>query len=208
MVYKPANVPTTPGEKPDSLVEQVLVQFPELSQVNGFKVGEGGLLYRLDTITSGLVLFACNDQAFKSFIKAADEGKIKKKYLAKVLGHMERAAGYIDWPIAHHPTKKSRMIVYKDAGQKKRGQWRDSITDYRVVKLIGGNTLLEIAITQGARHQIRVHLAAIGNPLCGDPLYNPGSAGEEFLLECISVEWVGKDIFSLQEILGDKKDAL
>ncbi len=205
MVYKPAGVPTTPGEEPNSLVEQVLKEFPEQKKVKCFNEGEGGLLYRLDTITSGVALFACTDKAFKTFIDASQRDEVEKIYRTEVDGKLRYKEGEITYAIAHHPRSKSRMTVRKHGGEAKRGEWRQAITAYRVIEEKKDSSLLEVMITKGARHQIRVHLEAIGHPLCNDPLYGTAFTNRPFFLECHEVYWQNNNLhFSVDEILENK----
>lgn len=204
MVYKAAGVPTTPGEEPNSLVEHVLAQFPEQAKIRGFKAGEAGLLYRLDTVTSGLVLFAQSDKAFDRFIDASDKGELEKRYLVLVTGRMQRQEGEIHFRIAHDPRSKARMVIARHGNENKRGEWRQADTYYRVVETKGENSLLEVSIGKGSRHQIRIHFAAIGHPLCSDTLYgHKGVKEPAFFLECTSVDWSGQGVkFHLEELLG------
>lgn len=204
MVYKPAGVPSTPGEEPNSIVEQVLTQFPEQRSIKGFKLGEGGLLYRLDTVTSGLVLFACSEKAFERFIAATDKNEIEKLYLVLVAGRMQRQEGEIHFRIAHDPRSKARMVIARHGNENKRGEWRQADTYYRVVETRGDHSLLEVSIGRGSRHQIRVHFAAIGHPLCSDTLYgNKGVKEPAFFLECTSINWPAQAVsFHLEELFG------
>ncbi len=202
MVFKPVGQATTPGKAESSLVEAVFKQFPRLKKVSGFTPDEGGLLYRLDTDTSGLVLFACTNKAFQAFRKASYDHEIEKHYYALVKGNPKKKEGEIALEIAHHPKSASRMLVKAKDDDKKRGKWRTAKTMYKVIKKIKGNSLVEAVIHQGARHQIRVHLAAIGYPLLNDPLYAKKPVkNKTFDLTCAQVTWPAKKlIFDLKEL--------
>ncbi len=202
-VYKPIMLPTVPGVLTPSLTEMVINQFPEQSQIAGFNPNEGGLLYRLDNETSGLVLFATDQLTFDQFHQDTQDHQVKKHYIAYVEGVLPQTSGIIQYPIAHHPRSKKKMIVQKETNQKKRGEWRPAQTYYQVIFTDkSGCSWLHLMIYQGARHQIRVHCAAIGHPLVGDSLYNPRSInGQQFLLRCQAVEWTNKkQTFSLTDL--------
>lgn len=202
-VYKPQGLPTTSGEISPSLAELVLQAAPEQKQVQGFHPNEGGLLYRLDNDTSGLVLFATTQETFHQFTEDTEKQLVKKHYLAYVEGIPRQSSGLIRFPIAHHPRSKRKMIAQKELNQKKRSEWRTAETYYRVLSTEpNGNSWLHVMIFQGARHQIRVHCAAIGHPLVGDILYNSQSNHERsMLLRCQTVEWVTKhQTFSLTDL--------
>ena len=104
--------------------------------------------------------------------------RVKKTYLALVLGEVAAAVGRIEAPIGRDPKHRTRMAVVPDG--------RPSVTGYRVRERFAGWTLLELDLVTGRTHQIRVHLEAIGHPVAGDPVYGtghvaarpgPGSAG-------------------------------
>lgn len=210
MVFKPVGQATIPGKTEYSLTEAVFKKFPRLKRVSGFTPQEGGLLYRLDTDTSGLVIFACTNKAFHAFRKASYDHEIEKHYFALVKGNPKKKEGEIVFEIAHHPKSAARMVVKVKGGEKKRGKWRTARTQYKVVKKIKGNSLVEAVIYQGARHQIRVHMAAIGYPLLNDPLYakkpapkrGPGGfKNKTFNLSCMQVVWPAKKlVFDLKEL--------
>ncbi len=202
MIFKPIGQATTPGKAEDSLVEAVFKKFPTLKKVSGFAPGEGGLLYRLDTDTSGLVIFACTNKAFKAFKKASYDHEIEKHYRALVKGNPKKKAGEISMEIAHHPKSSARMVVKIKGDEKKRGKWRTAKTQYKVVKKVKGNALVEAVIHQGARHQIRVHMAAMGYPLLNDPLYTKKPVkNKTFDLTCFQVTWPAKKlVFDLKEL--------
>ncbi|OGC81753.1 MAG: hypothetical protein A2V81_04560 [Candidatus Abawacabacteria bacterium RBG_16_42_10] len=202
MVFKPVGQATTPGKDSNSLVEEVFKKFPRLKKVSGFAPEEGGLLYRLDTDTSGLVLFACTNKAFHAFRKASYDHEIEKHYLALVKGNPKKKEGEITLEIAHHPKSASKMVVKAKEDDKKRGKWRPAKTQYKVIKKVKGNSLVEAIIYQGARHQIRAHMAAIGYPLLNDPLYAKKPVkNKTFDLTCAQVSWPAKKlIFDLKEL--------
>jgi 23S rRNA pseudouridine1911/1915/1917 synthase len=178
---KPAGVPTTFGEQKGCFLEEVRRERPDLFSFAGFREEEGGLLYRLDNETGGLLMFAKNREAFLRF--TGDEN-LQKIYVAEVCdwGRLEEQ-GTINYPIVHKSGKK--MAVLK-GGRKvqHRGKPIECSTSYERVagalcappRSAGGKRSqsgkwVRCAITKGARHQIRVHLAAMGAQIVGDKLY-------------------------------------
>jgi 23S rRNA pseudouridine1911/1915/1917 synthase len=210
MAFKPLGAPTTTGINPHALTEQITAAFPEQLAIKGFKKDEGGLLYRLDTNTSGLVLFALDQSVFDRFTADSKAQLIQKHYFAYVQGKVLDERGVIDFPIGHHPRNQRKMVAQLEQSQKARSQWRPAATSYQVIEHDHlGNTWLHVTITLGSRHQIRVHCAAIGHPLVNDNLYNPQAIPElEMLLRCQRVEWPTQDqIFDLTELALTQEDA-
>lgn len=202
-VFKPSDLPTVVGEQSPALTELVLREYPEQSKIVGFHENEGGLLYRLDNETSGVVLFATSQKVFDQFTADVQVGRVKKHYLAYVRGVLQTESGTINFPIAHHPRSKRKMVAQKEDNQQKRGNWRPATTLYKVIKRDShGNCWIHVMILQGARHQIRVHCAAIGYPLVGDKLYDASaSTDSKLFLRCESIEWTNKQqIFSLTDL--------
>lgn len=201
--YKPTLLPTAPGLVSPSLTELLLQEFPEQSKIKGFHPNEGGLLYRLDNETSGLVLFATDQKIFEQFHQDTEEKQVRKHYLAYVEGCPRKNSGIVQFPIAHHPRSKKKMVAQKELNQQKRSEWRPAETFYQVLSTNNqGNTWLHLMIYQGSRHQIRVHCAALGHPLIGDKLYNPNQNSDQtMLLRCHTVEWIKKQqTFSLTDL--------
>ncbi len=202
-VYKPIMIPTVPGVLTPALTELVINQFPEQMDIEGFHPNEGGLLYRLDNETSGLVLFATDQATFDQFQQDSQNKRIKKHYLAYVEGILPQYSGVIEYPIAHHPRSKKKMVIQKEHNQQKRGEWRPAQTYFRVISTDKTScSWIHLMIYQGARHQIRVHCAAIGHPLVGDSLYNTtASNAQPFQLRCQAIEWTNKKMtFSLTDL--------
>ena len=141
------------------------------------------LLHRLDTGTSGVLLFAKCEEIFLEMRRRFTERTLQKSYIAwSQAGAPSIPSGLplkIDLPLAHHPQSKRRMIVLPEGKFRRfRGKplpaltWIDSI---RPVSLAGLNaSRIEVRIETGVMHQIRVHLAHAGLPLIGDPIYGGG----------------------------------
>ncbi len=170
VIDKRQGLPVTPG-KDSSLCDELFSLRPDLAVVRGFKPGEGGLLNRLDNETGGLVLFAKSDQDFLHYAQEMRGERVTKTYLAAVHGRPAGKAGVIDLPLGHSRKSVRRMLI---AGKEKavRGRALPARTAWRLVDSRPSFSLLEVEITKGVRHQIRVHLTAIDCPLVGDRLYN------------------------------------
>ena len=121
-----------------------------------------GLVHRLDKDTSGLLVVARTPEAHAALIAAMAARKIGREYLAVCTGVMT-AGGTVEEPIGRHRTQRTRMAVRADG--------RPAVTRYRVVKRFRAHTLVRVELETGRTHQIRVHLAHIGFPVVGDPLY-------------------------------------
>ena len=171
IVDKMQGVPTTFGKLANSLTEMVFNDMPYLKDVIGYNKNEGGLLNRLDNETGGLVLFAKNNESFSYFYSQMKNNRVTKIYTAIVDGLTKLHSGIVDTPIAHHPKNKKKMIIYQK-GSKFGGTIQMAKTKYRLLESFLDRSLLEIEITKGVRHQIRVHLSSIGLPIVGDKLYN------------------------------------
>lgn len=122
------------------------------------------LVHRLDLETSGLMIAAKDETTFQKLRAIWNSPNVVKKYTALVLGKTP-PSGKISTPIAHHPRKKKKMVV----GGKKA---RPAETLFKTLEYSGEYSLIEVQITTGVRHQIRVHLASIGHPVAGDKIYN------------------------------------
>src|SRR5439155_23397309 len=127
-----------------------------------------GIVHRLDRATSGLLMVAKTDVAQHSLMAQLKARRIKKTYLALVMGSVSATVGRIEAPIGRDPKHRTRMAVVPDG--------RPAVTGYRVRERLPGWTLLELDLVTGRTHQIRVHLAAIGHPVAGDPVYGTATS--------------------------------
>ncbi len=158
IVDKQSGILTVPGRGPDKadcLFKRVIERHPEALVV-----------HRLDLETSGLVLFALNKMSQSHFGRLFQARKIDKTYHAIVDGIVNDYSGRIELPLAADWPNRPKQMVSIEHG-------KPSITNWRLVRHDNQYSYLELKPETGRSHQLRVHLAAIGHPILGDPLYNP-----------------------------------
>ena len=158
MVVHPAN-----GHYKDTLVNALMYHCTDLSSINGEI--RPGIVHRIDKDTSGLLVACKNDLAHNSIAAQLKAKTSTRKYIAIVYGNFEHNYGKIDAPIARDPQNRLKMAVVNGG--------KESITTFKVLKRFGDFTLLELTLETGRTHQIRVHMAYIGHPVLGDPIYGP-----------------------------------
>jgi 23S rRNA pseudouridine1911/1915/1917 synthase len=170
IVDKPAGlvVHPSPGHSGGTLVNALLAHGGPETFGGIAGVQRPGIVHRLDRDTSGLLMVARTDAAQHSLMAQLKARRIKKTYLALVLGEVSAEVGRIEAPIGRDPKHRTRMAVVNDG--------RASTTGYRVRERFAGWTLLELDLVTGRTHQIRVHLDAIGHPVAGDPVYGTGTS--------------------------------
>lgn len=139
-----------------------------------------GVVHRLDRATSGVIVGAKNQAALSWLQKQFAERKIKKTYLAVVEGHLKSPEAIIDMPIERNPKAPATFRVGVNG--------KTASTHYKVVKEREHYSLLELTPETGRTHQLRVHLAQIGHPIVGDPLYGHGTYGDRLLLHAQKLE--------------------
>lgn len=174
VVDKPAGLPTHPNDYSDrsTLANALLARFPEIAEVGDDRL-RPGIVHRLDTDTSGLLLVARTEESFRTLRKLFDERKVKKTYWALVLGDVA-SGGEVTTPVAHHPRNPRKMVAVTSEVRKREGfrsRVREAKTLYEPLERFNGYTLLEVRTLTGRMHQVRVHLSSIGHPLAGDRLY-------------------------------------
>jgi 23S rRNA pseudouridine1911/1915/1917 synthase len=180
---KPGGMPSASLKRGESgtLASWLIESHPELVKLPKGEI-EAGLVNRLDNDTSGMVIAAKTAESYEDLRRQFSDGSVEKEYRALVIGSPPES-GDIDVPIAHHPKKKNRMVACESAERTRDWKGRPASTKFKVLGRFEltddmGNrleyALLQVSISTGARHQIRVHLAHIGHPVAGDGIYrNP-----------------------------------
>ena len=171
VVNKPPGVVVHPGagNRAGTLASGLLERYPELGRLPAAGLGEAdrpGMVHRLDKDTSGLLVVARSEAAFRSLTDQLATRKMGRTYLAIVLGRLEAPEGVIDAPIGRSSGDPTRMAV-SSTGKTAR-------TAYRLLRRFESPveaSLVELRLETGRTHQIRVHCAAIGHPVLGDRRY-------------------------------------
>jgi 23S rRNA pseudouridine1911/1915/1917 synthase len=169
IVNKPAGlvVHPAPGNETGTLVNALLAHCDNLAGIGG--VERPGIVHRLDKDTSGALVIAKNDFAHQH-LQAQIQGKTaQREYLGLVYGVPKGEQGTIELPIGRHPVDRKKMAVVDKGG-------RNAITHWQVEERLGNYTLIAFQLETGRTHQIRVHCAAMGHPIVGDPVYSSAPA--------------------------------
>lgn len=178
MVVHPA-----PGNPDGTLVNALLYHCGgSLSGING--VIRPGIVHRIDKDTSGLLIVAKNDRAHQSLAEQIAVHSFTRIYNAVVYGNLKTEEGTISAPLGRHPADRKRMAVLSSGG-------REAVTHYRVLERFSGFTLVECRLETGRTHQIRVHMAHIGHPVAGDPVYGPKKCITELHGQCLHARVIG-----------------
>jgi 23S rRNA pseudouridine1911/1915/1917 synthase len=159
VINKPPGMVVHPGagNARHTLQNALLALDPKLAVVP-----RAGLVHRLDKDTSGLLVVARTPEVHTTLVAALAEREIERHYIALCSGVLT-GGGTIDEPIGRHRSQRIKMAVRSDG--------RPSVTHYRLMKRFRAHTLLHVQLESGRTHQIRVHLAHIGYPVVGDPVY-------------------------------------
>jgi len=159
VIDKPPGVVVHPGagNREHTLQNALLAHDPKLR-----RVPRAGLVHRIDKDTSGLLVVARTLEAQTALVAALAAHDVEREYLALCTGAMT-GGGTVDEPIGRHRTQRTKMAVRSDG--------RVAVTHYRIEKRFRAHTLARVKLETGRTHQIRVHLAHVGYPIVGDPVY-------------------------------------
>ena len=163
VVDKPAGLLSVPGrgeDRADCLIERLRGAFPTVL-----------LVHRLDLDTSGVMVFGLTPHAQRHLSKQFEERRTKKTYVARLWGRLQPATGRVDLPLIVDWPNRPRQKVDHAEG-------RPAQTDWRVIRASDAETRVRLYPLTGRSHQLRVHMASLGHPILGDPLYATGPAAD------------------------------
>ena len=177
VVNKPAGlvVHPAPGHPDGTLVNALLHHCgSSLSGIGGEL--RPGIVHRIDRDTSGLIIAAKNDAAHQALSAQLQDHTLARTYEAVVVGNLREDQGTVDAPIGRHHTDRKKMAVTERGG-------RAAVTHWEVLERFQGFTHVRCRLETGRTHQIRVHMAHLGHPICGDTVYGarkpvPGLTGQ------------------------------
>ncbi|MDR1012739.1 MAG: RluA family pseudouridine synthase [Lactobacillales bacterium] len=163
VINKPQKMVIHPsaGHFTGTLVSALLYHIDNLSSIND--VSRPGIVHRIDKDTSGLIMVAKNDQTHKFLTEQLKNHTILRKYIALVHGNFSHDTGKIDSPIARSKRNRKKQAVVENG--------KPAVTYFKVLEHFADYTLIELQLKTGRTHQIRVHMAYIGHPIAGDPVY-------------------------------------
>lgn len=166
VVDKPAGVVVHParGHRTGTLAQALADR-----AAGGDEPWRAGIVHRLDRDTSGLLVVAKSDEVHRALKLMLAERGLRREYIALVQGHPPARTGTIDAPIGRD--RRDRVLMSIDTDDP-----REARTHFEIERLLPRVALIRIVLDTGRTHQIRVHMAAIGHPVCGDPQY--GTRGE------------------------------
>ena len=185
VVNKPKGMVVHPaaGHAGGTLVNALLAHCGDsLSGING--VIRPGIVHGIDKDTSGLLIVAKNDFAHQRLAEQIKEHSFTRMYEAVVHGNLKEDTGTIDAPIGRHPTDRKRMAVTEKNS-------RHAVTHFEVLARYKGFTHVRLKLETGRTHQIRVHMAYIGHPVAGDPVYGPKKPVPNLDGQCLHARVIG-----------------
>ena len=185
MVNKPKGmvVHPAPGNYTGTMVNALLHHCRgSLSGIGG--VIRPGIVHRIDKDTSGLLIVAKNDMAHQNLAVQIKEHTFTRIYEAVVYGTLKVDEGTIDKPIGRHPLDRKKMAVTDLHA-------REAVTHYQVIARYEGFTHVRLRLETGRTHQIRVHMASIGHPVAGDPVYGPKKVIHSLNGQCLHARVIG-----------------
>ncbi len=181
VVDKPAGLVVHPaaGNLDGTLVNALLHHCAgALSGIGGIE--RPGIVHRIDKDTSGLLVVAKSDRAHEGLARQFKDHSIDRLYAAIVYGVPTPGSGIVDTWIGRSDADRKKMAVHRE------GRGKHAVTHYRVTDRLRGAAMVECRLETGRTHQVRVHMAHIGHPLIGDPLYGRERKGFKSILETVS----------------------
>ena len=188
VVNKPKGMVVHPAAgNPDGTLVNALLHHcgDSLSGING--VMRPGIVHRIDKDTSGLLVVAKTNEAHLGLAEAVKNHDFTRIYDAVVYGNLKNDEGTIDLPIARHPTERKRMAVAPPYA----ANARRAVTHYKVNARYNGFTWVKLRLETGRTHQIRVHMAYMGHPVAGDPVYGPKKVITRLQGQCLHAGVLG-----------------
>lgn len=185
VVNKPKGMVVHPaaGNYDGTLVNALLYHCKDsLSGING--VIRPGIVHRIDKDTSGLLIVAKNDFAHISLAEQIKAHSFSREYQTVVYGGFKSDEGTVDAPIGRHAADRKKMCVTEKNS-------KNAVTHFEVVRRYRGFTHLRVRLETGRTHQIRVHMAYIGHPVAGDPVYGPKKVITELHGQCLHAGLIG-----------------
>ena len=180
MVVHPA-----PGNYSGTLVNALLHHCGDsLSGING--VARPGIVHRIDKDTSGLLIVAKNDFAHTKLAEQIQAHSFRREYRAVVHGNLKGDIGTVNQPLGRHPADRKKMAVLPNSPSA-----REAVTHFEVLERFGGFTYLRLRLETGRTHQIRVHMAFLGHPVAGDPVYGPKKVIKSLNGQCLHAGLIG-----------------
>ena len=185
VVNKPKGMVVHPaaGNPSGTLVNALLWHCKDgLSGINGTR--RPGIVHRIDKDTSGLLVAAKNDAAHISLSEQIAAHTVTRRYYAVVYGRLPQDSGIIDAPIGRSQKDRKKFAVTEKNS-------KTAVTEYKVLEELGNFSFLELKLRTGRTHQIWVHMASIGHPLAGDPVYGPQKVIKELKGQCLHAGCLG-----------------
>ncbi|MEG3177562.1 RluA family pseudouridine synthase [Sphingomonas sp. RB3P16] len=146
-----------------------------LSGIGG--VARPGIVHRIDKDTSGLMVAAKTDRAHEGLARQFHDHTIDRRYKAIVSGRPTPTAGSVDAPLARSPSNRKKIAIVPGG--------KRAVTHYTTLERLNGGALVECRLETGRTHQVRVHMASLGHPLLGDPVYGRTKQGHKAVLETL-----------------------
>lgn len=201
VLNKQAGISVHPSinEPKGTIANALIAKYPELKDVGDPSTSSGqenlrpGIIHRLDKDTSGLLVIARNQKTFEFLKKEWQDGRVIKKYLALVWGHLKSEKGVIESELARSPKDFRKRVVVNPVRNRARAGAPEgpmgravsngvkpgknalvgklAVTEYKVVKKFRDFSLVEVSPKTGRMHQIRVHMASLGHSIAGDKVY-------------------------------------